>query len=85
VRIADQYQPVIQLTAGTVVDVIVEEGFYLDDGKQHDNFDAAHPTVYANEKVEPTVLNLPYNPSMPLTLSASDVEKMKEQGARFNN
>jgi conjugal transfer pilus assembly protein TraB len=35
IRRADQYHPVIQLTAGTVVDLVFLKGFYLD-GQKHD-------------------------------------------------
>lgn len=36
IRRADQYHPVIQLSAGTVVDIVFLRGFYLD-GQKHDN------------------------------------------------
>ncbi len=36
IRRADQYHPVIQLSAGTIVDVVFLKGFYLD-GQKHDN------------------------------------------------
>jgi conjugal transfer pilus assembly protein TraB len=36
IRRADQYHPVIQLSAGTVVDIVFLKGFYLD-GQKHDN------------------------------------------------
>ena len=36
IRRADQYHPVIQLSAGTVVDIVFLKGFYLD-GQTHDN------------------------------------------------
>ena len=36
IRRADQYHPVIQLSAGTIVDIVFLKGFYLD-GQKHDN------------------------------------------------
>ena len=36
IRRADQYHPVIQLSAGTLVDIVFLKGFYLD-GQKHDN------------------------------------------------
>lgn len=36
IRRADQYHPVIQLSAGTIVDVVFLKGFYLD-GQKHDH------------------------------------------------
>lgn len=36
IRRADQYHPVIQLSAGTLVDVVFLKGFYLD-GEKHDH------------------------------------------------
>ena len=44
IKRAEQYHPVIQLSAGTVVDIVFQEGFFLD-GKKHDHEDTAPRTV----------------------------------------
>jgi len=81
---AEQYHPVIQLSAGTVVDVLFLKGFFLD-GKKHEskdqsaeNFDS-HPVTNSFFPNQPSDLQT-------LPLSQENVrrieEKSKELGLR---
>ncbi len=71
IRRAEQYHPVIQLSAGQPVDVVFLKGFYLD-GRKHEET--------ADERSEPTKLFTPsFNPTATgLTLSERELEKIKQ-------
>jgi conjugal transfer pilus assembly protein TraB len=55
IRRADQYHPVIQLSAGTIVDVVFLKGFYLD-GQKHDNEKESILPPFESVASLPTVL-----------------------------
>lgn len=71
IRRAEQYHPVIQLSAGQSVDIVFLKGFYLD-GRHHEENE--------QEKIESSSLfpaNSHQTPSG-LTLSERDLEKIKQ-------
>lgn len=82
---AEQYHPVIQLSAGTVVDVVFLKGFFLD-GKKHENPDTSLGN-YSNHTIN-TSNFFPAQPSEAQTLPLSEEsvrriqEKSKELGYR---
>lgn len=76
---AEQYHPVIQLSAGTVVDVMFLKGFYLDGHKHTENEEAVS---YADEQssthsaaIGPTFLD---QTTSALPLSAQQIQRLKE-------
>lgn len=85
---AEQYHPVIQLSAGTVVDLVFQKGFFLD-GKKHDNKDTSIGNYGA--AVNSTPMLFPDNSSseqnLPLSPEAIKKiqEKSKELGLRVTN
>ncbi len=88
IRRADQYHPVIQLSAGTIVDIVFLKGFYLD-GQKHDNekesilppFESTSPTSPAAQSVMPTISSAGTSPlpvsALPLT--ASQINALQTQ------
>jgi len=82
---AEQYHPVIQLSAGTVVDVVFLKGFFLD-GKKHENPDTSVGN-YSHQPVNTSTF-FPAQPSDSQTLPLSEEsvrriqEKSKELGYR---
>ena len=88
---AEQYHPVIQLSAGTVVDVVFLKGFYLD-GKKHEEQDKKlHKNTTSLEPFRNAPTLFPANPieSQGLPLSESEVKRIqehsKELGLRVTN
>lgn len=84
IRRAEQYHPVIQLSAGTVVDVVFLKGFYLD-GRKHDdkNKSIGHygdnaPRLFPEVRSSP---DLPLSPEMVQRIQ----ERSKELGLRVTN
>lgn len=84
---AEQYHPVIQLSAGTVVDVVFLKGFFLD-GKRHEDRDAS----VGNYAVNPSPTLFPQADGVEaqtLPLSPDAVrriqERSKELGLRVTN
>jgi conjugal transfer pilus assembly protein TraB len=81
---AEQYHPVIQLSAGTVVDVVFLKGFFLD-GKKHENRDntIGNYAVNTSPMLFPPAAN---SEARTLPLSPDEVkriqEKSKELGLR---
>lgn len=77
IRRAEQYHPVIQISAGTMVDVVFLKGFYLD-GKSHSGNNAIAPTELFNNagQTYPPVANqsLPLTPQQVMQLQ----QKTKE-------
>lgn len=82
---AEQYHPVIQLSAGSVVDVVFLKGFFLD-GKKHENRDHSIGNYAVNSS--PTLFPSPMSNSDAQTLPLSPEavkriqEKSKELGLR---
>lgn len=70
IRRADQYHPVIQLSAGTIVDIVFLKGFYLD-GKKHDDNDQEIPIH------SPFAQNTAPRNSLPLTAHQINALKAK--------
>ncbi|HZW61149.1 MAG TPA: TrbI/VirB10 family protein [Candidatus Babeliales bacterium] len=85
---AEQYHPVIQLSAGTVVDVVFLKGFFLD-GKKHENRDASvgnyavnnSPTLFPQPEGSGEAQTLPLSPDAVRRIQ----EKSKELGLRVTN
>lgn len=78
IRRAEQYHPVIQLSAGQSVDVVFLKGFYLDGRNSEETKRESDP---ASDLFAPTTPNTPAQaqPSTTgLTLSQQDVEKLKQ-------
>ncbi len=89
VKRAEQYHPVIQLSAGTVVDIVFLKGFYLDGRKSADNEqDYLSPTQSENnpspkeilleDQKEPTKDNL-----APLPLTSQQIQSLKQKNAQL--
>lgn len=79
---AQQYHPVIQLSAGTVVDVVFLKGFFLD-GKKHEEADKEPVTSNPGARTElfqhpnaPT--NTATTPASTLPLTDAQMQKLKQ-------
>lgn len=72
IRRAEQYHPIIQLTAGQPVDVVFLKGFFLD-GRKHDD-----ETQESNSQTELFPSTSSQTTSTGLTLSERDLEKIKQ-------
>jgi conjugal transfer pilus assembly protein TraB len=71
IRRAEQYHPVIQLSAGQPVDVVFLKGFYLDGRKHEETADErSEPTQLFTSSSTPTATGL--------TLSERELEKIKQ-------
>jgi len=90
IRKAEQFHPVIQLTAGTVVDIVFQMGFFLD-GKNHEERDIKTVGTYSSDMSTNTPTLFPAPPpetqnlqALPLSQKAIDrIEKYnKELGLR---
>lgn len=75
---AEQYHPVIQLSAGTVVDVLFLKGFFLD-GKKHENKDLSIGNYSVSETNSPTLFSSPPTDSQTLPLSAENVKRIQDR------
>ena len=72
IRRADQYHPVIQLSAGTIVDIVFLKGFYLD-GQKHDNEkESILPPFESRHPLPQSVLRLSQFQSAPATQFIAD-------------
>lgn len=87
---AEQYHPVIQLSAGAVVDVVFLKGFYLD-GKSHETQSRNAGSSASTSTQAPSLFSPPMtnNDSQTLPLSPEKVrriqEKSKELGLRVTS
>jgi conjugal transfer pilus assembly protein TraB len=87
VKRAEQYHPVIQLSAGTIVDIVFLKGFYLDGRKFSDNEqDALAPVTshFENEAIKPATSEELRNTSKgeefaPLPLTSQQIERLKQK------
>lgn len=73
IRRAEQYHPVIQITAGQSVDVVFLKGFYLD-GKKHDDLEEdnhSQPELFPSTSTHSV-------DKTGLTLSERDLQKIKQ-------
>ena len=88
---AEQYHPVIQLSAGTVVDVVFLKGFYLDGKKHEESNKKPHKNSNSLEPLRSAPTLFPTNPMEAQTLPLSDrevkriQEHSKELGLRVTN
>lgn len=97
IRRADQYHPVIQLSAGTVVDIVFLKGFYLD-GQKHDQDKESilppfeplkNPPITTALTMPVVASNAPSTPAStatPLPLTAAQIHALKaqtDQSAQF--
>lgn len=82
---AEQYHPVIQLSAGTIVDVLFLKGFFLD-GKKHEDKSNSVGNYAASDINAPSIFPAPPADAQTLPLSPENVkriqEKSKELGLR---
>lgn len=79
IRRAEQYHPVIQISAGQPVDVVFLKGFYLD-GKKHDDLDQeshAQPELFSNTTSVST------STTAGLTLTENQLAKIKQHESAF--
>lgn len=79
IKRAEQYHPVIQISAGQPVDVVFLKGFYLD-GKKHDDIDQenhAPPELFSNS----AQINAP--PNTGLTLTENQLAKIKQHESDY--
>lgn len=90
IKRAEQFQPVVQLSAGTVVDVVFLKGFYLD-GKKHDENEKEAtniPNMFDTRTTQRTTAAFPSTDERTLPLSAEQVkvlqERSKELGLRVS-
>jgi conjugal transfer pilus assembly protein TraB len=77
IRRAEQYHPVLQLSAGTEVDLVFLKGFYLNDPK-NDKI----PSRAISNNTEATTSNL--NNMSKLTITPDQAEKLKAHTAALN-
>jgi conjugal transfer pilus assembly protein TraB len=77
IKRADQYHPIIQLSAKTEVDIVFLKGFYLD-GKKHENHDSSVSNAPVNNS--PTLFPSPNEnaDSQTLPLSPDAVRRIQE-------
>lgn len=90
IKRAEQFQPVVQLSAGSVVDVVFLKGFYLD-GKKHDENEKEAtniPNMFDTRSTQRTTAAFPSTDERTLPLSAEQVkvlqERSKELGLRVS-
>ncbi|HVV69604.1 MAG TPA: TraB/VirB10 family protein [Gammaproteobacteria bacterium] len=86
IRRADQYHPVIQLSAGTVVDIVFLEGFYLD-GQKHDDKTEVTVPPFAMTTTTSTgsSASLSTPPPQTLPLTPQQIEMLKSQTTQSAN
>jgi len=75
---AEQYHPVIQLSAGDTVDIVFLKGFYLDGKKHRENLE-----VDDTKAAEPTASNRIAATGSPLPLTERQVQRLKERQAEL--
>lgn len=73
IRRADQYHPVLQISAGTVVDIVFLKGFYLD-GQAHDD----------SKSFAQATTNDTTSPPSTLPLTPQQIEMLKAQSIQQN-
>lgn len=80
IRRAEQYHPVLQLSAGTIVDLVFLKGFYLDDAKQTGG--TKNRIMNMANTVENKVGNLSNIPN--LTITPEQAAKINARTAELN-
>jgi conjugal transfer pilus assembly protein TraB len=84
IRRAEQYHPVIQLSAGTVVDIVFLKGFYLDGKKHeesHDMLQSPEPSMTTTEESSSTVASAEHLSPLPLT--EQQINRLKSRDAEL--
>ncbi len=92
IRRAEQYHPVIQLSAGTVVDIVFLKGFYLDGKKHSENEEDLLATNNTNTTAETIPDSSWMNPGnttsnpanggpAPLPLTPQQIQTLKQKNA----
>lgn len=83
IKRAEQYHPVIQLSAGTVVDIVFLKGFYFD-GKQHSNHDPDQLVASSFSDTQNTITNgnNSGNTLSPLPLTPQQIQMLKQKNAQ---
>jgi conjugal transfer pilus assembly protein TraB len=90
IRRADQYHPVIQISAGTEVDIVFLKGFYLD-GQKHDAAAEKKETVlppFGMTTSQATGINTPQTlppPPTTLPLTPRQIQLLQAQTTQRNN
>ena len=80
IRRAEQYHPVIQLSAGTVVDIVFLKGFYFDGKKHeesHDMLQSPEPSMNATET--PSSTGASEEHLSPLRLTEQQINRLKNR------
>jgi conjugal transfer pilus assembly protein TraB len=76
---AEQYHPIIQLSAGSVVDVVFVKGFYLDGKKHESNNKSSAIGSYGSDTNTPTLFPSPGSESSTLPLSPEMIKRVQEK------
>ncbi len=80
IRRAEQYHPVIQISAGQPVDVVFLKGFYLD-GRKHSDSDQEN---HDQSELFPNSTNRSQTEISRLTLSENQLERIKQHESVFS-
>ncbi|HEX4045459.1 MAG TPA: TrbI/VirB10 family protein [Gammaproteobacteria bacterium] len=80
IKKAEQFHPIIQLSAGTVVDIVFQKGFFLD-GKQHEDSDKTTVGNYATSAT-PSLFPMP-NTGKTLPLTEEQVKRLQEKNKQL--
>ena len=83
IRRADQYHPVIQLSAGTVVDIVFMQGFYLDGQKHDEKTESLVPPFAITTRSTPATP--PMTPPQTLPLTPQQIEALKTHATTQEN
>lgn len=79
IKRAEQYHPVLQISAGTVVDLVFLKGFYLGDEKN----DGTQNRIVNSNSLEARTSNL--NDMPQLTITPEQSERLKSHMSELNN
>jgi hypothetical protein len=75
---AEQYHPVIQISAGSVVDIVFVKGFFLD-GKKHENKSNAIGNYGVSDGDSPNLFSPSNSENRALPLSPEMVKRIQEK------
>jgi len=80
IRRAEQYHPVLQLSAGAVVDLVFLKGFYLSDGANEKSGESRVMNPANSEARVNNLSNMPH-----LTVTPEQTERLKARTAELNS